>query len=91
MSRQKPYGVSVDDVTVRASHFVRRYRCLFSIVIALSISSDGCFLCVTQPASEKGEGSSTTNASDGIAHFFLAEILYVQNLVAKEPFNENRK
>ena len=61
-SRQNPFGVSVEDVTVSASHFARRYGRRLLIEVTLSILSDGHFSCVTEPASEKGEGASLIDA-----------------------------
>ena len=59
-NQRNPYGVSFDGVAVNIIHFAWCYGCQLSIVIALSISSDGNFSCVTEPASEKGESLSKT-------------------------------
>ena len=59
-ANKSPNSVSVDDVTESRSHFTGHYGCGLPIVIAVSIMSDGHFLCVTEPASEKGEGPSIT-------------------------------
>ena len=55
LEADKPLS-AVDDVTVSASHFVRRNGHRLPIVIALSISSEEYFSCDF----EKGEGPSAT-------------------------------
>ena len=71
------YVVSVDDVRVSESYFARRYGRRLPIVNTLSISLDGHFSCVTEPASEKGEGPSKTKYFRQSRTFFLAEILHI--------------
>ena len=86
---KSPHAVSVDDVTVSASIFERRYGRRIPIEIALYISSDGHFACVTQRASEK-EGSSMVKCIP-VLHIFssLKSSMYWEigeNTVAEDPF-----
>ena len=56
LHRQNPNSVSVDDIMVRASNIAPCYGHWLPIVSALSISFDGHFSRVTEPATERGEG-----------------------------------
>ena len=93
-SRQIPYGVSFEGVTGKRESFRTTWGHLLSIAIALSILSDWHLSCVTDPASEKGDGPSTTKYFWQFRNFSVPKSSMYweigENPVAEGPFPENK-